>query len=222
MLDDTPFSAVLFDLDGTLLDSLSLILASYRYTLEAHGLPARSDAEVLEGLGTTLESQLARWTDDPAQAAAMVDTYITHNLRVHDELVRPYPGVSELVRELHTQGTPLALVTSKRRRGAERGLAALGLSDCFAALVCGDEVTRAKPDPEPVRRALSLLGDPLPARVAFVGDAIHDIESGKGASVFTVAVSWGAGTPDSLRAGAPDLWADDAAQLRRALRMSET
>lgn len=220
MHDDTPFSAVLFDLDGTLLDSLSLILTSYRYTLEAHGLPARGDAEVLEGLGTTLESQLARWTNDPAQVDAMVDTYVTHNLRVHDDLVRPYPGISELVRELHAAGTPLGLVTSKRRRGADRGLAALGLTDCFAALVCGDEVTRAKPDPEPVERALALLGHPSPARVAFVGDAIHDIESGKAARVYTVAVSWGAGTAASLRGSAPDAWADDAAQLRRALRMS--
>src|SRR5687768_7933851 len=99
------FDAVLFDLDGTLLDSVALILASYHHTLGAHGLSARSDEEILVGLGTTLEAQLSRWCDDRALIAAMIETYRAHNLAHHDEMVRPYPGVTDVVRRAKARGT---------------------------------------------------------------------------------------------------------------------
>ncbi len=211
------YDAFLFDLDGTLLDSIALILESYRYTLAAHGLPPRSDEDVLSGLGTTLEHQFTRWVGPDGPVQALVDTYIAHNLEVHDRLVTPYPGVTEVVEALHAAGARLAVVTSKRRRGAQAGLAALGLAECFEVLVAGDDVTRAKPDPEPVRLALSQLGDPAPARVVFVGDATHDVHAGQAAGVVTVAVTWGAGREDALVAAKPDHIARDAAALRALL-----
>lgn len=208
------FDAILFDLDGTLLDSIGLILESYRHTLEAHGLPARTDEDVLSGLGTPLEAQFRRWVGDDGPVAALVETYIAHNLEVHDRFVKPYPGVTELVRRL--DGTPLAVVTSKRRRGTEMGLRALGLEDAFAVLVCADDVERPKPHPEPVHRALRFLGAD-PARTVFVGDAVHDVESGKAAGVRTAAVTWGAGAREALTRSAPDTVSDDAAELARHL-----
>lgn len=207
------YDAVLFDLDGTLLDSIALILASYRHTLEAAELPVPTDADMLSGLGTTLEDQFGRWVADPARVSELVARYIEHNLEIHDEHVRPYPGVNEIVRALHSAGTPLAIVTSKRRRGARMGVAALGLEGCFSAMVCGDDVERPKPDPEPVRRALDALG--VRENVAFVGDAIHDVHSGRDAGVFTIAVSWGAGSRNEFDAA--DIVVDDADALRRAL-----
>ena len=163
------FDAVLFDLDGTLLDSLELILVSYRHTLAAHGLPARSDEDILSGVGATLSAQFVRWgyADRAEELAA---TYIEHNLRVHDQHVRPFPGIVELVRELEARGVPLALVTSKRRKGGEAGL-----------------------------RALAGLGLEPSERITFVGDAIHDVDAGKAAGVHTIAVSYGAGKPAQLQ-----------------------
>ena len=209
------FDAVLFDLDGTLLDSIDLILESYRHTLRAHGLPPRARADVLSGLGTTLEDQFARWGCEPVEA--FIATYVEHNLRVHDDLVRPYPGVNAVVDALHATATPLAVVTSKRRRGADRGLRALRLSERFDTLVCGDEVEHPKPHPEPVLRALSALGVEPSERVAFVGDASHDVRSGNAAGVRTIAVTWGAGTRVDL--GAADVVVDDAPALAAALRV---
>ncbi len=210
------FDAVLFDLDGTLLDSIALILESYRHTLAAHQLPPRSDADVLSGLGTTLEDQFRRWGYDD-RLEALVTTYVEHNLRVHDALVRPYEGVTEVARALDAAGVPLGLVTSKRRRGGREGLRALGLDGLFAVEIYGDEVTRPKPDPDPVLRALAGLGMPASPRVTFVGDAIHDLEAGRAAGVHTIAVTWGAGRAEDLAAA--DALVHDAAALARLLRV---
>lgn len=210
------YDAVLFDLDGTLLDSIALILESYRHTLVAHGLAPRSDDVILAGLGTTLEAQLGQWAP-ASEVPAMVATYVEHNLRIHDSLVRPYPGVTEIVHALRARGTKLAIVTSKRRRGAAKGLAALGLAESFDAWVCADDVARPKPDPEPVRAALSALSIADPVNALFVGDAIHDVRSGRAAGVRTAAVLWGAGTRAELTPAAPDHLLEDAAALEALL-----
>lgn len=210
------FDAVLFDLDGTLLDSLQLIIDSYRHTLLAHGLAPRTDADILAGLGTPLEVSLGRFAETPGDVEALVATYIAHNLEVHDALVQPYPGVCDLVHALADAGTPLAIVTSKRRRGTEMGLLALGLESRFEVLVCADDVERPKPHPEPVLRALRALSVE-PARAVFVGDAVHDLHSGRAAGVHTVAVTWGAGREDDLRAAEPSEIARDADELRALL-----
>lgn len=211
------FDAVLFDLDGTLLDSVALILASYHYTLARHGITPPPDEAILAGLGTPLEVGLAQWVDDREEVARMVETYRAHNLELHDSMVRPYPGVSEVVLTLRERGTRLAVVTSKRREGTLRGLGSLGLSDCFDALVCADDVERAKPHPEPVLSALARLGGVDPARAIFVGDSTHDIESGRAAGVRTAAVLWGACTRAALEPSRPDVFVRDAAELHALL-----
>ncbi len=208
------FAAVLWDLDGTLLDSLALILDSYRHTLAVHDLPPRSDQDVLSGLGTTLDAQFIRW-GYAARRRELVATFVDYNLREHDRLVRPFAGVQAIVRELWARGVPQALVTSKRRLGGEKGLRALDLCGLFAVEIYGDEVTRPKPDPDPVVRALAGLGLPASTKVTFVGDAIHDIEAGQAAGVHTIAVTWGAGRLAELQGA--DARVDDATALRALL-----
>jgi len=208
------FEAVLWDLDGTLLDSIALILESYRHTLAAHGLPAHSDADVLSGLGTTLEHQFERWGYGDSKEA-LIQTYVEHNLLVHDELVQPCAGVKEIVLALRERGVPQGLVTSKRRRGGEKGLRALGLDGCFAIEIYGDEVDHAKPHPEPVQRALAALELSATPEVTFVGDATHDVEAGRAAGVHTVGVTWGAGRREELALA--DVVIDESAALSRLL-----
>jgi pyrophosphatase PpaX len=210
------FDAVLFDLDGTLLDSIELILASYHHTIARHGLLPQTDADILAGLGTPLDAQLGRWTDDLAAIPAMIETYRAHNFEVHDAMVRAYPGVTEVVLALREAGTKLAVVTSKRRDGTRRGLAALGLSDAFDVLVCADDVERAKPHPEPVWRALDALDVPR-ERAVFVGDSTHDMASGRAAGVHTVGVLWGPFRREALVPHEPGALVEDADQLHRAL-----
>lgn len=217
-MNPRPYDGVLFDLDGTLLDSVGLIVESYRHVLRENGLPERSEAEILEGLGTLLEDQFRRWVDSEAEVARLSAAYIEHNLRVHDSLVAPFAGVNAIVERLALGGVPLGIVTSKRRDGALKGLAALGLKERFGVIVCGDEVKHPKPHPEPVRRALLAL-ELDPERAVFVGDSTHDIESGKAAGAQTIGVTWGSGTREALANAAPDALVDDAAGLAAALHL---
>ena len=202
----------LFDLDGTLIDSVQLILDSYHHTLAAHGLPPRSDAEWLAGVGTPLTAQFADWKDDAGTMEALIDTYREYNLANHDRMVREFPGVVAAVRAIRAQGRKTGLVTSKNRRGAVRGLKLVGLDDAMDVLVCADDVTHPKPHPEPVEKAVSLLAAD-PACTVYVGDSIHDLLSGRGAGVRTAAVLWGPFTRSQLESAEPDFWLERPEQL---------
>jgi pyrophosphatase PpaX len=202
----TSYDAVLYDLDGTLLDSFGLILESFRHTRRVHFGDVIDDAIFRNGIGTPLRAQLGTMARSEAELEAMVTTYVTHNLEHHDSLVSAYEGAVESVEKLRDAGIKLALVTSKMRRGAEMGLRFLGLMDAFPVQVCADDVTRGKPDPEPVLLALSQLGVE-PGRAAFVGDSPHDILSGNAAGVMTVAASWGPFLEQALHDARPSVFA---------------
>ena len=198
-------STFLFDLDGTLIDSIELILRSYRHTMRAHRGLEPPDEVWMQGLGTPLWVQFHHWTEDPAEIEAMVATYRAYNLEHHDELVRPYEGVVAAVRDLRKNGKTLGLVTSKIREGALRGLQVAGLEDGFEVIVGADDVTHPKPHPEPVLKALERLGAPA-ADTVFIGDSRHDIECGRAAGVKTAAVLWGPFDRTHLADLVPDYW----------------
>ncbi len=207
-----PLSTFLFDLDGTLIDSIELILRSYRHTMRLHRGHEPSDDVWMEGLGTPLWVQFRHFTEDPAEIEAMVATYRAYNLAHHDELVRPYDGVVEAVRALRARKKTLGLVTSKMRSGALRGLRVAGLEDAFQVIVGADEVTHPKPHPEPVLMALERLRAPA-AGAVFVGDSRHDLECGRAAGVKTAAVLWGPFDRAHLADLEPDYWLETPADL---------
>ena len=207
-----PLSTFLFDLDGTLIDSVDLILRSYRHTMRLHRGHEPSDDVWMEGLGTPLWVQFRHFTEDPAEIEAMVATYRAYNLAHHDELVRPYDGVVEAVRALRARKKTLGLVTSKMRSGALRGLRVAGLEDAFRVIVGADEVTHPKPHPEPVLMALERLRAPV-AGAVFVGDSRHDLECGRAAGVKTAAVLWGPFDRAHLADLEPDYWLETPADL---------
>lgn len=206
------FSTLLFDLDGTLIDSIDLILRSYRHTMMVHRGEEPPDDIWMEGLGTPLSVQFRRWTDDESEIRAMVETYRTYNLAHHDELVRAYDGVVEQVLRLDAGGKTLGLVTSKMRGGALKGLRLVGIEAAFDVVVGSDEVTHPKPHPEPVLLALERLGR-APADAVFIGDSRHDIECGRAAGVKTAAVLWGPFDREHLEDLDPDYWLERPADL---------
>jgi pyrophosphatase PpaX len=207
-----PLRNFLFDLDGTLLDSIDLILRSYRHTMIVHRGSAPPDEIWLRGLGTPLWVQFRHWTTDPVEIEAMVATYRAYNMEHHDSLARPYDGIADQVRRLRAAGRPLGLVTSKMRSGALRGLALLGLPDAFDIIVAADEVTNPKPHPEPVLKALLLL-DCAACDTIFIGDSRHDLECGRAAGVRTAAVLWGPFGRDHLEDCCPDYWLHTPADI---------
>jgi pyrophosphatase PpaX len=207
----------LFDLDGTLIDSVRLILDSYHHTLATHGMPSRTDEEWLRGVGTPLSAQFAECCDDPGTLAALIATYREYNLKHHDRMVTVYPGVVQTLEALKTAGLVTGLVTSKYRQGALRGLTLVRLEGLMDVLVCGDEVDNPKPHPEPVQKALALLSAD-PATTVYVGDSVHDMVSGRAAGVRTAAALWGPFGRQHLEGAKPDYWLEQPADLLRLVK----
>ncbi|MGE0160914.1 MAG: HAD-IA family hydrolase [Gemmatimonadales bacterium] len=200
-----PWKGVLFDLDGTLADTVELILMSYRHTMRTHLGDAPPDERWLSTMGTPLRDQLAAFARGPAEAAAMLETYTTFQRRVHDDIVRPFPGACDVLASLRRRGSRVGIVTSKRVEVARRTLSVCGLDAHVETLVCAEHVRRGKPDPEAVVIALAALGlADDPAETLFVGDSPFDLRAGRAAGTRTAAVCWGACGRETLAAEAPD------------------
>ncbi|HET7754778.1 MAG TPA: HAD-IA family hydrolase [Anaeromyxobacteraceae bacterium] len=193
--------AVLFDLDGTLIDSIDFILASVRHTF-ADRPRGPSDADWIAGIGTPLRAQLAEYADDDGDLERLVECYRQHQRAHHDEMTRCYAGVREAVAGIRADGHRVGVVTSKLVEPASRALRHVGLDEMIEVLVGADGCERHKPHPEPVLRALALLGA-APEAAVFIGDSPHDIAAGNAAGVATAAVLWGACSREVLLAARP-------------------
>ncbi len=211
-----PLATFLFDLDGTIIDSIDLILRSYRHTMALHRAsePMPPDDMWIKGLGTPLWAQFGQITDDKEEIEAMVQTYRTYNLTHHDALVKPYEGIVAEIQRLKEHRKRLGLVTSKLRNGAMRGLRVSGLDQAFDLVLGCDDVTHSKPHPEPVLKAVDLLRARNDSTV-FIGDSRHDMESGRAAGVKTAAVLWGPFDRAHLADLAPDYWLEKPEDLRQ-------
>jgi pyrophosphatase PpaX len=209
-------TTLLFDLDGTIIDSIELILRSYRHTMALHRCnePMPPDDMWIQGLGTPLWAQFGQITEDKEEIERMVQTYRTYNLTHHDALVRPYEGVVDEIRRVKGAGKRLGVVTSKLRDGAMRGLRISALDEVFDIVIGCDDVTNSKPHPEPVLKAVEELGVQA-SETVFVGDSRHDMESGRAARVKTAAVLWGPFDRAHLQDLSPDYWLEKPADLRQ-------
>jgi pyrophosphatase PpaX len=199
------FDSLLFDFDGTLVDSIDLILQSFHHTVRVHRLPQVTDAEWLETLGTPLRVAFRRFTSDPAEIERMIATYREWNYAHHDAMVKPFPGAVEAVHAAKAKGAKLGIVTSKNLRGLLRGLSLCGFDGAFDAFVTADSMEQSKPNPAPVLAALSQLGSPK-GRALLVGDSPHDIAAGKSAGIKTAACLWGPFSKRRLEEEGPDYW----------------
>ncbi|MBN1192760.1 MAG: HAD-IA family hydrolase [Coriobacteriia bacterium] len=204
--------AVLFDLDGTVVNTVPHILASFRHATEEVLGVSLSDEELLHNVGIPLSNQMYCFTDDDEVARRLLASYREFNQRTHDEMALLYPNTIVTLEALRSAGLPMAIVTSKSRMMAERAVALFDLGGYFEAVVTADDTPRHKPDPLPVVLGASLLGVE-PSRAVYVGDSPADIESGRGAGVATVAATWGVASHERLAATGPDAIIDDIGAL---------
>ena len=198
--------AILFDLDGTLVDSIALIVAAMRHAFRGRARAPVTDQEWLATVGLPLHAQLRPYADTDADVATLITEYRAFQVVHHDALLRPYPGAVDVVRTLHERGHPLAVVTSKSEDMAHRALDWGGLARYFSAVVGLESTTYHKPDPAPIRFALHALGAAA-ATAWFVGDSPFDMQAGRGAGTRTVAALWGPFTRADLEPTRPDAWA---------------
>ncbi|MEE2636088.1 MAG: HAD-IA family hydrolase [Acidobacteriota bacterium] len=204
----------LFDLDGTLIDSIELIMSSFRHTMLTHRGQVPPDEEWRAGFGTPLRPQLARYARSDREVDDMTATYRAHNRQHHDRLVKPYAGIHVMASRLEARGARVGIVTSKNRVATHQGLRHCGLDRFFTVLVPSDDVTDHKPHPAPVREALSRLESRADDTV-FIGDSPHDCQSGRAAGVSTAAALWGPFSRESLAQHAPDHWLEHPADVLR-------
>ena len=203
---------ILFDLDGTLVDTIAFILASMRFAFAEHPGPRPSDAEWTAGVGTPLRSQLREWARDEEEVERLALRYRSHQRANLAALTRVFPGVRETLATLRDRGHPMAIVTSKAEEIARLTLEQAGILHYMDAVVGVESSRRHKPDPEPVRVALERTGGE-PARALFLGDSPHDIVAGNAAGVSTVAVAWGPFARETLLASGPTWWLETIAEL---------
>ncbi|MCB9547567.1 MAG: HAD-IA family hydrolase [Myxococcales bacterium] len=217
------YRTVLFDLDGTVLDSIDMIKASLRHALQVHLDWEPADAVLVRGVGTPLREQLwlhavdaheARGHGEPPDALVdeLVAAYLTHNRARHDAEIRPFPDALATLTTMAEAGLALGIVTSKPHETARRGLRIAGLEHLFAVVVGADDVRRPKPDPEPVHAALAALGATVEGAL-FVGDSPHDLHAGRAAGVDTAAALWGPFPREALAPATPSHWVETLADL---------
>ena len=209
--------ALLFDLDGTLIDSVGLILESVRHAFTSLGRVPPSDAQWIAGIGTPLVAQLREFARDDADVAELVSGYRSYQREHHDRLTRPFAHVVPTLIALRERRHPTAIVTSKAEDIARRSVAHTGLAPFIDTIVGIESCTRHKPDPEPVHVALARLGADA-AHALFVGDSPHDIASGNAAGVATVAALWGPFSRETLALARPLHWLDRFEDLPALVR----
>ena len=182
------FPVVLFDLDGTVVDSGGIILASMRHaTREVLGRDF-GDAELMQAVGGPgLEAQMAVFA--PERVDELVRVYRDHNEPLHEEL-EACAGMEDVLVRLHAEGRRLGVVTAKRRATVELAFAQVPLAHLFETIVGGDETEKHKPDPEPLLLAAERM-HASPAETAYVGDSPFDIRAAKAAGMYAIAVTWG-------------------------------
>ncbi len=207
----TGFKAVLFDNDGTLVDSHDLILASFHHAGPAVLGRQLTDEEYLQKVGQPLNVQVKDFTDDPVLQQRFCDVYREHNKTVHDQMIKAFPGTAQALSQLADAGLAIGVVTSKRHETAVRGLEITGVWQYCRCLIGWDDIERPKPDPQPVEAGCEML-DVDPAECIYVGDAPFDMQAGNAAGCATAAVTWGMFDEARLAAELPTFiarsWAD--------------
>jgi pyrophosphatase PpaX len=215
---------VLFDLDGTLIDTTHLIYQSYQHALTSVlGAPMKPD-ELYIGYGQPLPEAFASilahrgiqhaLTEQAALIDRLIATYREFNVAHHDTLAKEFPGVRSTLDELDRRGYILGLVTSKARGIAERGLKLIDLAGLFQTAVFMEDSERHKPHPDPLWVALDRLGyRDDPSTALYVGDSTHDLQAGRAAGVRTAGALWGPFPTESLAAQEPDYLLASASDL---------
>ena len=209
------FPVVLFDLDGTVIDSGAIILASMRHAAkEVLGTEVPDDELMAAVGGPGLEAQMRALAPD--RVDELVTVYRAHNEPLHDELMC-CTGIEDVLVRLKGEGRRLGIVTAKRRQTVELAFARLPIEHLFETVVGGDETDRHKPDPAPLLLALDRL-DAAPTQAAYVGDAPFDVKAAKAAGLYSVGVTWGGiHARERLEAEHPDALVDTAEELYAVL-----
>ena len=210
--------AVIFDLDGTLLNTLGDLTAAVNHALTTYGLPTRTEAQVRTFIGDGVKQLIARACPpdtDEATRAAVLAAYLLYYAAHNADETRPYPGVTELLHTLKAAGYRLGVASNKHAPGVQ-ALCARFFGDLLDIAVGNDDTRPPKPAPDILLYAMERLGV-TPDEVWYVGDSVQDVMTARNAGVKCAAVTWGFQDPHRLAAETPTALANDAKELRKIL-----
>jgi len=215
-----PTRAVLFDLDGTLIDSIGLIVDAMHHAFEGFEGTVPADSAWMAGIGTPLYKQLALYARSPEELETLRERYRAYQFIHHDNVIKEYPGTTAVLEDLHARGIAMGIVTSKGNELAQRGLELTGLAKFVPVVVGADSVTKHKPEPEPVLFALERLGVDA-ADALMMGDSPHDVSAGNAAGVRTIGALWGPFTREQIAVARPTYWLSNISELPELLASLE-
>jgi pyrophosphatase PpaX len=210
--------AILFDLDGTLIDTTSLILSCFEHSWRTVAAWSHDRETLIATFGMPLREAitlLAADRDcslDGDQVERLLSEYRSFNLANHDGMIRSFPGATQALAELKARGYLIGVVTSKGRELGRRGLELCSLDCLLDVAVFLEDTDHHKPRPEPVLKALERL-NARPNLAVYVGDSRHDLIAGRAAGVRTVAAMWGPGARETLDQQHPDFSAESISDL---------
>jgi pyrophosphatase PpaX len=209
-----PLRAVLFDLDGTLINSVDHIVACWQHTVRACLGREMAREEILPTLGRALLECFEEVA--PGRSEEMRVAYRAYQLQTHDTMITLFPGTRETLERLKSAGLELGVVTSKGLPVATEGLDLFNLLPFFNTLVTYEDTTRHKPHPDPLLTACERLGIE-PDQALYVGDAVVDIQAGRAAGPQTAGVTWGAASREDIANAGPDYVFNSMDQLPPAI-----
>ena len=204
------FHTVLFDLDGTLADTIPLIVASYQHAFRTVLGEEIDEARARAWIGRPLLAALLE--ESPEHGHDLDQTHRAWNLANTARLIRRYEGVPEMLEALASAGVRMAVATSKRRQTARLALEGVGIDHLIEVAAALEDTTRHKPEPDPLLHAAASLGS-QPCDCVYVGDATVDVLAARAAGMAAIAVSWGAADREALAATGPDALVDTVADL---------
>ena len=210
--------AVIFDLDGTLLNTLGDLTAAVNHALTACGLPVRTEGEVRTFVGDGVKQLIARSCPpdtDSAALAAVLEAYLAYYAAHNMDLTAPYEGVADVLNALRWLGIRTAVVSNKHDH-AVQALCAHYFDGCLDLAVGGSDARPLKPAPDSLLYAMAQLGVTAD-EVWYVGDSVQDIETAHAAGVRCVAVTWGFQDTHRLAAAQPTALVNTAEELRKIL-----
>ena len=200
-VSDNKFDTILFDLDGTILDSKQLIFSSFIHTFEVHRPDYQlSDEELESFFGPTLQQSFSKYSNDQNEIDEMIKTYRQYNISHHDEMVRPINGAKQLIKTLHNKGYKIGVVSSKKNDLVMKGLEVIGVFNYMDIILGCDDVKTPKPAPDGILMAIDELKS---EKVLYVGDHVNDILAGKNANVKTCGCLY-VSDPDKIIDANPD------------------
>lgn len=215
----TPPRACIFDLDGTLVDSLPDIHEALSHALRAMKLPPVTREQTRGWIGDGLPALCRRAVPQLDKSALeMFMEYARTHYAAHvvDE-TRPFPNIMQMLDLLKAECVPCSVLTNKPHALAVESVRHLGLMPYFVDVVGYRSEEEKKPDPRAARRLAQSMGE-SPAYVALVGDSVADIRTARNAGMISVAVTWGYQNSDVLRAESPDFFLEDPLELPRRVQ----